>query len=109
MATRDPKRGIQTLTTRCDTEHEAIRVVANLTRHSTQRQWLLHPEEPLIKEQPESLTGYVVLTRLLERLMEGALNGQHLEHFAVLLYNTCLGECRFDSGKGHVLKHIRRP
>jgi len=91
MATRDPKRRIQALTIRCDQEHEAIRIMANLTQHSSQRQWLLRPEEPLIKEQPDSPTGYLVLTQLVGRLMEGALSEPHAQHLAVLLYNTCLG------------------
>lgn len=89
MTTRDPKKTLQTLTASCDSEHESIRVLANLTRHSTQRRWFLNAQEALIKDK--SLTAFAALTRLLEELMERRLNDQHAQHFAVLCYNACLG------------------
>ena len=89
MITRDPKKTLQTLTASCDSEHESIRVLANLTRHSTQRRWFLNAQEALIKDK--SLTAFAALTRLLEELMERRLNDQHAQHFAVLCYNACLG------------------
>jgi len=92
MATRDPKKTLQSLTASSVANDHSIRVFANLTRHPTQRRWFLNAQDALKggATTPE-LTAYGVLTRHLERLMERSLSHQNAEHFAILFYNTCLG------------------
>lgn len=91
MTTRDPQKTLQTMTSSCDSRHDFIRVLANLTRHSAQRRWFLQTEEPLVKGQPDSATAYALFTRLLEALMERRFSDAHSYHFSVLFHNTCLG------------------
>ena len=105
MTTRDPKKTLQSLAASSVANQHSIRVFANLTRHPAQRRWFLNAQDALKGDMttttttaaaPE-LTAYGVLTRHLEKLMERSLSHQHAEHFAVLFYNTCLGE-RNDDG-----------
>ena len=96
MATRDPKKTLQSLTASSVANDHSIRVFANLTRHPTQRRWFLNAQDALEGGATTSeLTAYGVLTRHLERLMERSLSHQNAEHFAILFYNTCLGEKRW--------------
>jgi len=87
MVTKDPKKPVQKMMgLLAGGNLETIQVFANLTHHQEYHQLFLETDTNV-----DGQTTYSILIALMEKTLAGQLDMDHLWHFSVLYFNTCLG------------------